>query len=798
MVDASGRRVQRTLSGGDAELALDACAQAVVPWRPLGAGWGDALLRDVEGMRSLDGRLLRTQARSLAPPYEEGLRALGVVAASVVEAAARQSTIKAVAVEAGAAVRSHIEKAVAAAVEEQKRVASGSLADTGKLEVQIEAVRTAVARLHPEALAAAALHTSGGVGARMYAAGQKLTVRHVGGWHDAEVGKGGVVWLEGGRTVALHPWNHAPLELPSDGFEKVRDWHLNSLRVQHSHIVDALSGQRLDSLQQLVAIDVKGGSSSAVRDARTLSVWLRKLHEERVIGGALETPPAVLLTAGPAAGKTTLLSQLVVLALDGELVPVLVKVQRLQRLLVDAADSFAHAWNWVDTFLRLEHGDGPYYRMLRQAMLARRALLFLDGLDEGGMHRADIEQHVAEVLAPQGHVMLVTSRPAGVRVDLFASFRQLSLSPLTDAQQEKALEQRLGAARTAELMPYVRDRVPHDTETGHRVTANPLMLSMVASVFEFRRGLEMPKTLAELYKTASDLMLARGGDNQPELRRLLQAIFFEAHVSQQRIIEDHQLDEAAIGLTSPEALAAIRERAVSKPFEPFDGRAEVGHYIEVVVGQHAGKRGVISTDDKSDNPYKVTFADGTVSSWLKPDKVRSSGLDETALLVRAMVGSADELHAERERLPQEMGDALRTLRERVMQDKLPLLSLLQVEPLQLQSSHLSFQEYFAARAICEGGARLSGVPPWQWPAWWSNTVKIGSEMGDVFGKGLLRASGVDGDSLDLAQKLGGDRPTVLGVLTAVAGSLTSLKCARPSEKVHPRAQTVNRSHRQYP
>ena len=343
VVDASGRRVQRTLSGGDTELVLDACAQAVVPWRPLGAGWGDALLRDVEGMRSLDGRLLRTQARSLAPPYEEGLRALGVVAASVVEAAARQSTIKAVAVEAGAAVRFHIEKAVAATVEEQKRVASGSLADTGKLEVQVEAVRTAVARLHPEALAAAALHTSGGVGARMYAAGQKLTVRHVGGWHDAEVGKGGVVWLEGGRTVDLHPWNHAPLELPSDGFEKVRDWHLNSLRVQHSHIIDALSGQRLDSLQQLVAIDVKGGSSSAVRDASTLSVWLRKLHEERVIGGALETPPAVLLTAGPAAGKTTLLSQLVVLALDGELVPVLVKVQRLQRLLVDAADSFAHA-----------------------------------------------------------------------------------------------------------------------------------------------------------------------------------------------------------------------------------------------------------------------------------------------------------------------------------------------------------------------------------------------------------------------------------------------------------------------
>ena len=93
--------------------------------------------------------------------------------------------------------------------------------------------------------------------------------------------------------------------------------------------------------------------------------------------------------------------------------------------------------------------------------------------------------------------------------------------------------------------------------------------------------------------------------------------------------------------------------------------------------------------------------------------------------------------------------------------------------MQLQSSHLSFQEYFAARAICEG-AQLSGVLPWQWPAWWANMVKIGIEMGDSFGKGLLLASGVNGDSLDLAQKLGGNRPTVLSVLTAVMKFLTSV------------------------
>ena len=35
--------------------------------------------------------------------------------------------------------------------------------------------------------------------------------------------------------------------------------------------------------------------------------------------------------------------------------------------------------------------------------------------------------------------------------------------------------------------------------------------------------------------------------------------------------------------------------------------------------------------------------------------------------------------------------AMRAIRERVSQDRLPLISLLQAEPLQMQSSHLSFQ-----------------------------------------------------------------------------------------------------------
>ena len=86
---------------------------------------------------------------------------------------------------------------------------------------------------------------------------------------------------------------------------------------------------------------------------------------------------------------------------------------------------------------------------------------------------------------------------------------------------------------------------------------------------------------------------------------------------------------------------------------------------------------------------------------------------------------------------------------------LPLLSLLQAEPLELQSSHLSFQEYFAACAICEEGTVLSGSPPWQWPAWWANALAIGEEMGEPFATGLVRAARIDtGQVLNLSEKLG--------------------------------------------
>jgi hypothetical protein len=254
-------------------------------------------------------------------------------------------------------------------------------------------------------------------------------------------------------------------------------------------------------------------------------------------------------------------------------------------------------------------------------------------------------------------------------------------------------------------------------------------------------------------------------------------------VAQARVITDVQLLRAALGAFAPPGTLADLDAKVAYPFQTFKGRPEVGHFVELLDGEWKGQRGVIVKDDKRWNQYQVKLADGTTQGRLKPKQLASSGLDEAAC--RAQMAKADAarlsdpLDAAVQALRDEERAAVAEVRERVGQDRLPLLSLLQVEPLQMQSAHLSFQEFFAAHAICLGKYRLSegSPPPWQWPAFWANTLTLGSEMGDGFGRGLLRTAGVTGDTLDLSQKLGGDGPTVWRVLAAMMKTTELKHCS---------------------
>ena len=520
-----------------------------------------------------------------------------------------------------------------------------------------------------------------------------------------------------------------------------------TLRTQQDHIFDALSGKRLHVLEQCVAIDVTGSSElTGVKDAEGLTRWLLSLHARyrrsegtasglrwRNVGSigkgdeltnkelsealqsnarwnarkdvkfteaewkafgvknlrmnhfiksgdsyfqpaAVDTPACALLTAGPAAGKTCLLSQIIIHTLNDSssgMVPILVKVQLLQNQLLSDVNAFASSWNWIDAYLKIVHDARPdVYRFLRQAMMARRALLLLDGLDEGGLARERIERHVTEVLAPQGHVLLATSRPAGIDDKRFSGFTRLSLSPLSDPQQQQAVEQRLDQKQAKDLMLYVRGVMPVDKETGQRITGNPLMLSMVVSIFEIGAAV-MPKTMVDLYDSDKRCLSApaprmtRHADAQGSLLR-------GAH----RCVP-HYHDQAPRGRCK-----ATRGRKRERTRTDHGARA---------AGPHAA------------------------------------------------------------------------------------MALLQAEPVQIQAAHLSFQEYYVARAICE----QSWEPPqkpWEFSAHWDNVVKMGGEMGEDFCRSLLRATRCE--DLDVSNGgLGsnGDRATALkAVMHLITGGLRSL------------------------
>ena len=433
-----------------------------------------------------------------------------------------------------------------------------------------------------------------------------------------------------------------------------------------------------------------------------------------------------------------------------ELVPIFVKVQELSKRLKEeeSADAFARSWNWIDGYLRILHGeDSDQYLFLRQAMMARRALLLLDGVDEGGQVRQAIERHIAEVLVPQGHHMVMTSRPAGVNESSFdrTLIHRLQLQPLSDELQAKVIEHRLlasadgadgdgtkAAARVEDLLEYVDCHVPRDAD-GVRVTSNPLMLSMVISLYELNEGKGMPTSVWQLYELASSTMLQRldrtgRGDIDKvataaathQMPQIVEAAFFQAHAAQARVIMDEHLQAAAVSLHSPAELAEMQSGNIST-LEAADGGA-------LIADEH----------------------ERLEASFRNPKAVRNR-------IARACDG-----------LPEDILALVRTVRDRVCQDRLPLLTLLQSDPLQMQSSHLSFQEFYAARALQSGAFLLppAASEPWRWSAWWSNTLRLGAEMGASFAHGLLASLGSASTSriehgLDIRARIAGDRPTAL-------------------------------------
>ena len=247
-----GQIVQHIGAAGSSSVSFDGCSQEVVPWKALDSKQETSFLRDVEALSSNSAQWQKlhevlkahTPERLDETSVETVLESVGSLLGdqqAAASAEARKTALQALMIDA--------EKALRDATSQQP-----DLTDVLSRAAWLSSVRDAVAlRLHCE-LVTRALQSMGAVGMRRYASSQLLTVRHKDAWVDTIVADGAVV--VNGKAVPLHPWNHAPRELPQDDFRALREWWREALRVQHSHISDALSGRQLDVLQQCVAISM--------------------------------------------------------------------------------------------------------------------------------------------------------------------------------------------------------------------------------------------------------------------------------------------------------------------------------------------------------------------------------------------------------------------------------------------------------------------------------------------------------------------------------------------------------------
>ena len=125
-----------------------------------------------------------------------------------------------------------------------------------------------------------------------------------------------------------------------------------------------------------------------------------------------------------------------------------------------------------------------------QAVYEHRALFLVDGVDEAGGAKEEIERAIADELLDQGHKTIVTSRHSGFKMQSFERCQLVELLPMSRAQQEAMVEARLGEKGEAVVQEFVAGLTK---SSAYAEIANiPMMLSMLIAVFK-SRGNAFPK-----------------------------------------------------------------------------------------------------------------------------------------------------------------------------------------------------------------------------------------------------------------------------------------------------------------
>jgi tetratricopeptide (TPR) repeat protein len=360
-----------------------------------------------------------------------------------------------------------------------------------------------------------------------------------------------VILIEGGDgketeiTVDLTTANHAPA-LFSDlaAMDRAHQAYVIELKEKHAFILDLFSGQKLNTRMQTATLQYREADRAAQMFAKDDDVdslsyqHARKasqmqprrqggkeatevLHtmlrgDNRAAGTLLRY---LLLILGPAAsGKTTLLKTFVMEIVHQytDFVPVIIPIIEVLPVLLacnrDAGESV------VAAFVQQKYPQHAH--LLLQAMLQRRAVFFIDGIDESGTQRNAVQDFVTVELLEPRHKTVITSRHSGFSGDAFRQCQLVELLPLSNEQQARMVRTRVSDEDKAERL--VREL---QNKAFKEIATNPLMLTMMVSIYVSNKHVVISNR-SELYEKALLTIVGRSDKGRDGLDLAAQEVLF--------------------------------------------------------------------------------------------------------------------------------------------------------------------------------------------------------------------------------------------------------------------------------
>ena len=284
-------------------------------------------------------------------------------------------------------------------------------------------------------------------------------------------------------TCSLNEFNHSVQRFASAAdFERCRLAYCKDIISSEDKVEDAITGNELRIEDQLICVAAQNiGETIKHADERWQKISdVHQLVELLLLPSMLRSrgvhlAQPTLVRAGPGTGKTWMVKQaafLLAKRLSSDdcakcknhtsvdrpsscehggmrLVPLLVYVQRIVRLVREQGDESQiipalirkrAMLNWY-----IENNfEGEQRTMLQQAHEMRSLIVLIDGVDEAAGMKEVIEDFVHKEVAVSGNRLVVTSRPEGVRLELYEErFIVINLLALSDEQQRKVINSQM-------------------------------------------------------------------------------------------------------------------------------------------------------------------------------------------------------------------------------------------------------------------------------------------------------------------------------------------------------------------